>query len=257
MTYSEPTQTTARWLPKILVTGLLIAVTAIATALGYPLLMSSPSTTAPPTDATGNEQPRPQLAPLQALAAIALPTDVPSSEHSRPQLPPLQAVGEAVSPIDIHGNDHPGEADGVVPGGTTIFDDEIPGVAKLDPALLDALRQAATDAADDGVAFYVTSGWRSPAYQHQLLREAIAEYGSQEAASQWVASADRSSHVAGDAIDIGRFDAMAWLSEHGSAYGLCQIYSNEPWHYELRPEAIDNGCPPMYADPTHDPRMQQ
>ena len=55
----------------------------------------------------------------------------------------------------------------------------------------------------------------------------------------------------------GPFDATAWLSEHGAEYGLCQIYSNEPWHYELRPEAIDHGCPPMYADPTHDPRMQQ
>ena len=55
----------------------------------------------------------------------------------------------------------------------------------------------------------------------------------------------------------GPFDATAWLSEHGSEYGLCQIYGNEPWHYELRPEAIDHGCPPMYADPTHDPRMQQ
>jgi hypothetical protein len=63
--------------------------------------------------------------------------------------------------------------------------------------------------------------------------------------------------VSGDATDIGHFDATAWLSEHGADYGLCQIYSNEPWHYELRPEAIDHGCPPMYADPTHDPRMQQ
>ena len=51
--------------------------------------------------------------------------------------------------------------------------------------------------------------------------------------------------------------ADAWLSEHGAAYGLCQIYGNEPWHYELRPEAVDHGCPPMYADPTHDPRMQR
>jgi hypothetical protein len=25
----------------------------------------------------------------------------------------------------------------------------------------------------------------------------------------------------------------------------------------MRPQAIDHGCPPMYADPTHDPRMQQ
>ncbi len=53
------------------------------------------------------------------------------------------------------------------------------------------------------------------------------------------------------------FRATAWLSKHGAKYGLCQIYRNEPWHYELRPEAIDRGCPPMYADPTHDPRMQQ
>ena len=46
-----------------------------------------------------------------------------------------------------------GEADGAIPDGTTIFDDEIPGVAKIDRALLGALRQAATDAVDDGVEF--------------------------------------------------------------------------------------------------------
>ena len=135
--------------------------------------------------------------------------------------------------------------------------DEIPGVANLDPALLGALRQAATDAADDGVELFVNSGWRSPEYQEQLLREAVSEYGSEEEAARWVATAETSPHVSGDAIDIGPSDATAWLSAHGAEYGLCQIYSNEPWHYELRPEAIDHGCPPMYADPTHDPRMQQ
>ena len=50
---------------------------------------------------------------------------------------------------------------------------------------------------------------------------------------------------------------MAWLFRHGAEYRLCQIYRNEPWHYELRPEAIDVGCPSMYADPRHDPRMEQ
>ena len=166
----------------------------------------------------------------------------------------------AASPIDIPRGEHRGalgEADGVVPDGTTVFDDELPGVANLDPTLLGALRQAATDATDDGVEFYVTSGWRSPEYQNQLLREAVSTYGSEEEAAQWVATADTSPHVPGDAIDIGHFDATAWLSEHGADYGLCQIYSNEPWHYEVRPEAIDHGCPPMYADPTHDPRMRQ
>jgi len=150
-----------------------------------------------------------------------------------------------------------GEADGAVPDGTTIFDGGIPGVANLDPALLGALRRAATDAAADGVELYVDSGWRSPEYQAQLLRQAILKYGSEERAARWVATPGTSAHVSGDAVDLGHSDATAWLSEHGAAYGLCQIYGNEPWHYELRRDAIDHGCPRMYADPTHDPRTQQ
>ncbi len=130
-------------------------------------------------------------------------------------------------------------------------------MANLDPDLLGALRRAATDAADDGVEFVVDSGWRSPEYQNQLYREAVSEYGSEEEAARWVATAETSAHVSGDAVDIGHSDATAWLSEHGAEYSLCQIYGNEPWHYELRPGAIDQGCPAMYADPTHDPKMQQ
>jgi zinc D-Ala-D-Ala carboxypeptidase len=173
----------------------------------------------------------------------------------------------AASPIDVLRGEHRGlrsehrgllgGAESAVPDGATVFDDEIPGVANLDPDLLGALRQAATDAASGGVEFLVNSGWRSPEYQEQLLREAVSEYGSEEEAARWVASAETSPHVSGDAVDIGPSDATAWLSEHGADYGLCQIYGNEPWHYELRPEAIDHGCPAMYADPTHDPRMQQ
>jgi D-alanyl-D-alanine carboxypeptidase len=84
-----------------------------------------------------------------------------------------------------------------------------------------------------------------------------AEYGSEEEAARWVATAETSLHVSGDAVDVGHSDATAWLSEHGAEYGLCQVYGNEPWHYELRPGAADHGCPIPYADPTHDPRMQQ
>jgi zinc D-Ala-D-Ala carboxypeptidase len=224
MTYSEPARITNRRLPRILVHGLLAVIAAIAATRGYELLASSSST-------------------------AAAPVDVPRSEHRglRSELPAPPSENRGAL----------GEADGAVPDGTTVFDDEIPGVANLDPGLLGALRQAATDAADDGVEFFVDSGWRSPAYQDQLLREAIAEYGSEEEAARWVATAETSPHVSGDAVDIGPSDATAWLSEHGAEYGLCQIYGNEPWHYELRPEAIDHGCPAMYADPTHDPRMQQ
>jgi zinc D-Ala-D-Ala carboxypeptidase len=150
-----------------------------------------------------------------------------------------------------------GEADGAVPDGTTVFDDEIPGVARLNSDLLGALRRAATGAADDGVKFYVDSGWRSPEYQERLLREAISKYGSEAEATRWVATPKTSAHVRGDAVDIGPSRAAAWLSEHGAAYGLCQIYANEPWHFELRSEAGDHGCPAMYADATHDPRMRQ
>ena len=177
------------------------------------------------------------------------PVAVPHAEHRG-------ASGEGAVPPREHRRAL-GEADGAVPKGTSVFDDGVPGVANLDPALLRALRQSATAAASDGIAFVVDSGWRSPAYQEHLLHEAVSEYGSEEEAARWVATPTTSAHVSGDAVDIGPRDAAAWLSEHGAEYGLCQIYSNEPWHYELRPEAIDDGCPPMYADPTHDPRMQQ
>jgi zinc D-Ala-D-Ala carboxypeptidase len=160
------------------------------------------------------------------------------------------------SPIDLPRSEHR-DLPSAVPDGTTVFDDEVPGVAKLDPALLHALRQAATDAADDGVEFVVDSGWRSRAYQARLLREAVSKYGSEQEAARWVATPDTSAHVSGDAVDIGPSAAAAWLAEHGAAYGLCRIYGNEPWHYELREQAIAHGCAPTYADPTHDPRMQQ
>ncbi|MDQ2660795.1 MAG: M15 family metallopeptidase [Actinomycetota bacterium] len=149
------------------------------------------------------------------------------------------------------------EADGALPDGVTVFDDEFPGVANLDPDLLQALRDAATEAAAEGIQMTVNSGWRSPEYQDQLLLEAVSEYGSEAEAARWVATAETSAHVSGHGIDVGPFDATAWLSQHGVEYGLCQIYDNEPWHYELRAEAIDSGCPPTYADPTQDPRMQQ
>jgi hypothetical protein len=195
-----------------------------------------------------------------AAIAAALGYELPGS--SSPLAAPPSDVGDSAHPgtagqgrSDRRGA--LGKAGGSVPGGTTVFDDAIPGVANLDPALLDAVRQAATDAANDGVEFVVDSGWRSPAYQEHLLHEAVLKYGSREEAARWVATPNTSAHVSGEAVDLGPADARAWLSARGAAYGLCQIYSNEPWHYELRPEAVDHGCPPVYADATQDPRMQQ
>jgi LAS superfamily LD-carboxypeptidase LdcB len=168
------------------------------------------------------------------------------------------SFGEGVRPFDGAAADEGTTAgsDGGLPEGATVFDERYQGIAGLDPALLDALRRAATDARDEGIEFSVTSGWRSREYQDRLLRHAIAEYGSEQEAARWVATADTSAHVSGDAVDLGPYDATSWLSEHGARYGLCQIYANEPWHYELRTDAVARGCPRLYTDPTEDPRLR-
>lgn len=139
----------------------------------------------------------------------------------------------------------------------TVFDRATDDVDRLDPDLLVALRRMAAAARQDGVTFTVNSGWRTPEHQEELLREAVTTYGSAEEAARWVATPETSPHVSGDAVDLGPTSATSWLARHGAAYGLCQIYANEPWHYELRPDAARVGCPEMYADPTHDPRMQR
>jgi zinc D-Ala-D-Ala carboxypeptidase len=208
----------------------LLIVAASAAALAHQLPVSSSSTDSLPSRA-------PSARTASSPAPAALPAQVPPGERPGPDPGSL------------------GEVDGAIPDNTTVFDDEVPGVVKLNPALLAALRRAATDARGYGVEFFVDSGWRSRAYQEHLLQEAVAKYGSKQEAARWVATPNTSPHVAGDAADLGS-DAARWLSEHGAAYGLCQIYGNEPWHYELRPEAIAHGCPPMYSDPTQDPRMQ-
>lgn len=148
-----------------------------------------------------------------------------------------------------------GEVDGVLTEGASPFA-TTPGVANLDADLLRALRAAATDAAEEGVTLVVNSGWRSPEHQEQLLRDAVREHGSHEEAARWVAPADRSAHVSGDAVDVGPARAATWLAERGAAYGLCRTYENEPWHFELRPSAVGGRCPRRYADPTEDPALQ-
>ena len=235
-------RTTTRRVPTILVAGLLVVIAAVAATVGYQSMNSSSSSTAtPPTDSVEGGH----------HGVPASPTGVVARSGHR---------GTPTSPIDRLRREHRGAlgvADGVIPDDTTVFDDDVPAVANLDADLLRAFRHAATDAAADGVELLVNSGWRSQKDQEQLFREAVSKYGSKEEASRWVATPGTSAHESGDAVDIGPSKAATWLSRHGAAYGLCQIYNNEPWHYELRPEAVDHGCPTRYADPTQDPRMHQ
>ncbi len=147
--------------------------------------------------------------------------------------------------------------DGVLPAaGASPWDDHRAGIANLEPELLSALRAAAREAARDGVLLLVTSGWRSSEHQARLLCEAIAEHGSLAEAARWVAPADTSLHVSGDAVDVGPAGAYEWLALHGARFGLCRVYRNEPWHFELRPRAVEEGCPAMYRDAASDPRLR-
>jgi len=127
------------------------------------------------------------------------------------------------------------------------YDTELPAIGNLDPALVEAVQQAADAAEADGITILVTSGWRSAAFQQTLLDGAIARYGSEEEALRYVNSPKTSRHVLGEAVDIGPTDADSWFSQRGDDFGLCQTYANEMWHFEL---ATTPGaqCPPMLPD---------
>ena len=200
------------------------------------------------------------LAALLALVSVALLAGCGSAANTASTTAPESESSAHTSgappgaiPIDetLQGGrrDAVGAADGSLPDGVTVLDDELPGIARLDPALRGALRAATDDAAQAGLTISVASGWRSARYQEQLFEQAVSKYGSEEAAARWVARPGTSAHETGQAVDVGPARAAAWLAENGSAYGLCQIYLNEPWHFEWRSEAVDHGCPAAYADP--------
>ncbi|MFJ2746129.1 M15 family metallopeptidase [Streptomyces sp. NPDC087440] len=136
--------------------------------------------------------------------------------------------------------------DGSIPSARqlTPFDTGHAALRRLDPALLKAVQAAAKDAKEEGVDFFVTSGWRSRGYQQRLLDEGVEKYGSLAEARKFVETPDGSQHVTGRAIDIGSADADRWLIREGARYGLCQIYANELWHFELR----EGKCPVLLRD---------
>jgi D-alanyl-D-alanine carboxypeptidase len=171
---------------------------------------------------------------------LAACTTTESGIHLPRGIPSLASSSDG----DAHGLD-----DGYIPAGGSVspFADDLPAIANLEPELRAAMQAAATAAIADGFEFVVTSGWRSAAYQQSLLDDATVTYGSLDEAREWVTTPDRSTHVTGNAVDIGYTDADSWLSQHGSDYGLCQIYTNEMWHFEL---ATTHGgdCPVQKTD---------
>jgi zinc D-Ala-D-Ala carboxypeptidase len=195
---------------------------------------------------------------MSVITPIDSSTDTPARRHRRLGamiVGALLAIGIAVASwtfvfdarSSLAAPWQPGAEDGVLTSAVSLDVVDTPALAKLDPALLDAMRQAAEAAAADGIRFEVTSGWRSKHYQEWLLDDAVRTYGDEQTARQYVSTPDASRHVTGEAIDIGPVDAQFWLMEHGATWGLCQIYANERWHFEL---ATDPGgqCPIPLTD---------
>ncbi|BBZ27632.1 D-alanyl-D-alanine carboxypeptidase [Mycolicibacterium madagascariense] len=136
--------------------------------------------------------------------------------------------------------------DGSLPNGGTLspFDVGDPAIGRLDPQLRSAIQDAATAARADGVTMTITSGWRSAEFQQRLLDDAVHTYGSLAVAREYVETPEHSKHVIGEAVDVGGTGADQWLIAHGARFGLCQIYANELWHFELATDAA-GACPPL------------
>ena len=124
----------------------------------------------------------------------------------------------------------------------TPFDTQFATTGRLEPGLLTALQHAAAAAAADGATITINSGWRSREFQQRLFDDAVATYGSIDVARQYVVSPEMSRHVTGQAVDVGGTDQ--WLITHGARFGLCQVYANEPWHFELTADGLGN-CPAL------------
>jgi zinc D-Ala-D-Ala carboxypeptidase len=157
MRSSEPARPSGRRIPTILGAGLLAVVAAVFTTLTYQILAPSSSTAASPVEALRRDE-----GGALGEAHGGAPGTIP--ERTQPRRASGEAdglVADGTVPLRREQGGALSEADGLVPDGTTVFDDGVPGVANLDPALLAALHQAATDAAANEIVFIVESGWRS------------------------------------------------------------------------------------------------
>lgn len=118
--------------------------------------------------------------------------------------------------------------------------------AVFDPSLLAPAQVSSADGLHPGLAaavdtlvtasagrVWIVSGLRSSERQARLWSEALHEYGSPEAADDWVARPGTSMHEKGLAVDLGGdLERAAELVER-LGLPLHRPLPNEPWHFEL------------------------
>ena len=179
------------------------------------------------------------------VTALALSAILIGCTPAEQPAPPPAGPAVAVEPLSI-GAGAVDTTGGSIPDGQMVspFDVKNPVVGFLDPPLLNAIQDATQAAAAEGVDVMLTSGWRSTGFQERLFDEAVTTYGSVDVAGQFVASPEASMHVVGKAVDVGPVDADEWMIRNGPRFGLCQIYANEIWHFELAMDAAGK-CPPL------------
>lgn len=128
----------------------------------------------------------------------------------------------------------------------------------LDGVFAERMRQLVTAS---GGRIEIVSGYRSKEDQEYLWNQALAKYGSEDAARQWVAPPGKSNHNYGIAADLSFTDddAREWAHANAGNYGLNFPMDWEPWHIETvearggTPHEHDNkpmsGGPDAYTDP--------
>jgi D-alanyl-D-alanine carboxypeptidase len=152
--------------------------------------------------------------------------------------PPLRAYAEATELVDVGPN-------------------IVGRMQRLTPATAEAWRAMQSAAAQDDIELVLVSGFRSPIYQADLIRNKL-EAGQQiDAILKVNVAPGYSQHHTGNAVDIAtpgfkplleEFEespAFAWLRDYAVQYGFTLSYPRdnaegiayEPWHWYRDPEA--------------------
>ncbi|MFI9503058.1 M15 family metallopeptidase [Nocardia sp. NPDC052566] len=124
------------------------------------------------------------------------------------------------------------------------------GTEGLEPGLAVAYTLAENEAHAQGVPLSITSGYRTPEQQQWLWEDGVRTYGGPDAARRWVLPPDESTHVSGQAVDVGPRAGAEWLEANGNRWGLCRMYDNEWWHFE-RATVPGGVCPATKPDASH------